>query len=124
MPALVYSRGLRARKLTGIQHAYHSGDLGDEPLGERRYETGQRYGECFEIVMGLTSSRGEGGGSAGFGAGPQLRIFEAGQDYADYIAGITARQRAALDLSAGRACGSDRPRRRCGQMRGRYGGCW
>jgi len=102
LPALVYSRGLRARKLTGIQHAYHSGDLGDEPHAERRYETGRHFGECFEIVMGMTSSSGEGGG--GFGPkGPQPRIIEAGQDYADFIAGITARQRAALDLVCGKS---------------------
>lgn len=102
LPALVYNRGLRARKVTGIQHAYLEGVLGAEPLAERRYQTGLHYGECFEIVMGMISSSGEGGG--GFGPkGPQPRVIEAGQDYADYCAGITERQKTALDLVCGKS---------------------
>lgn len=102
LPALVYSRGLRAKNLTGLEHALWSGYLGDGPDAERRAATGRHYGECFEIVMGMTSSSGEGGG--GFGPkGPQPRIIEAGQDYSDYCKGISARQRAALDLVCGKS---------------------
>ena len=102
LPALVYSRGLRAKKLTGLEHALWSGYLGDGPDAERRAATGRHYGECFEIVMGMTSSRGEGGG--GFGPkGPQPRIIEAGQDYADFCAGLTERQRAVLDHVCGKS---------------------
>lgn len=103
LPALVYSRGLRARNLTGLEHALWSGYLGDGPEAERRAATGRHFGECFEIVKGLTSNRNEGGGGSGFGAGPQLRVFEAGQDYADFCAGLSERQKDALDYVCGKS---------------------
>jgi len=101
LPALVYSRGLRAKKLTGIQHAYAKGYLGAGTEAERRYQTGCHYGEAYEIVMGMTSTNGEGGG--GFGPkGPQPRVIEAGQDFRDFRAALTERQKDALDQVCGR----------------------
>lgn len=102
LPRMKYDVGLRARKLVGIQHAYANGDLGEHPEAERRYDTGKDYGEAYEIVMGMTSTSGEGGG--GFGPkGPQPRVIEAGQDFRDFCAGITQAQKDVLDRVCGKS---------------------
>lgn len=102
LPRMKYDVALRAKKLAGVQHAYAHAYLGDHPEAERRLDTGEHYGQCYEIIKGMTSTAGEGG--SGYGPkGPQPRVIEAGQDYADYIAGITVRQRAALDLVCGKS---------------------
>jgi len=98
----MYSRAVRVKKLTGVQHAFAAGHLGDGPDADRRLAVGQHYGEVFEVVQGMTSSGGEGGG--GYGPkGPQPRVIEAGQDYRDFTAGITERQKDALDHICGRS---------------------
>lgn len=100
LPRMKYDVALRAKKLAGVQHAYAHGHLGDHPESERRLDTGEHYGQCYEIIKGMTSTAGEGGG--GFGPkGPQPRVIEAGQDLRGYRAGLSPRQEEALD----RICG-------------------
>lgn len=101
LPRLKISVGLRAKKLTGLQRAYADGDLGEGPVADLRRETGNDYGEAYEIIQGMTSTSGEGGG--GFGPkGPQPRVIEAGQLLRDMRAHIRERQTAVLDLVCGK----------------------
>jgi hypothetical protein len=107
LPALVYSRGARAKKLTGIEHAFAAGYLGDleteMPRAERLREMGIDYRDVYEIAEGRTGRSGEGGGGGGGPKAPQPRLVEAGEDLADMRRGLTTRQRNVLDL----VCGQD-----------------
>lgn len=103
LAVLVYDRGLRARRLTGIEHALGEGYLANGGnRADRLFRTGVSYREAYEIAEGQTSSGGEGGG--GFGPkAPQPRLVEAGQALADMRKGLNPRQRRVLDL----VCGQD-----------------
>jgi hypothetical protein len=105
LPVLKYDKQTRARKLTGIEHAFHAGYLegghGSNSQDALR-EVGLIYAESYEVAVGGTSSSGEGG--TGYGAkGPQLRVIEAGDRLKIMRAGLTKRQRDVLDL----VCGQD-----------------
>jgi len=103
LPALVYSRGLRAKNLTGIEHAFHAGHLRairGAMAEEHLLRIGQQYGAAYEIVEGLASHAGEGGG--GFKPkAPLPRAIEAGETLADMRKGLDRRQRDVLDLVCG-----------------------
>lgn len=107
LPVLVYDTGLRAKKLTGIEHAIASGYLqGARGPGqvERLRATADQYGEAYEIDEGQRSGKagfGEGGGG-GFGPkGVQLKAVEAGETLAIMRAGMSPRERRVLDLVCG-----------------------
>lgn len=79
MPALVYTKATRAKKFTGIEHAYLSGHLSGviRAPAEALRDTGVEWGQAYIIVTGST---GRGEGSGGFGPkGPQPRMVEAGE---------------------------------------------
>lgn len=103
LPALVYSRGLRAKNLTGLDHAYHAGHLRGikgAMAEDHLMRIGQDYGAAYEIVEGLASHAGEGGG--GFKPkAPLPRAIEAGETLADMRKGLDRRQRDVLDLVCG-----------------------
>lgn len=106
LPVLVYDRGLRAKKLAGLEHAFVSGYLGGgrgASHPERLKSTGEAYGEAYEIDEGQRSGRGgmEGGGG-GFGPkGPQLRAVEAGEMLSVMRQNMSRRERRVLDLICG-----------------------
>lgn len=107
LPVLVYDRGLRAKKLAGLEHAFVSGYL-DGGRGashpERLKGTGEAYGEAYEIDEGQRSGGGamEGGGGGGFGPkGPQFRIVDAGFMLDEMRKGMGRRERRVLDLVCG-----------------------
>lgn len=105
LPALVYSRGLRAKNLTGIEHAFHAGHLRairGVLAEEHLLRIGQEYGAAYEIVEGQATNAGEGGG--GFKPkAPLPRAIEAGQTLADMRNGLDRRQRDVLDLVCGQS---------------------
>ncbi len=105
LPALVYSRALRAQKLSGIEHALDAGYLDGHGSiqAERLFSMGDAYREAFEIAEGQASNAGEGGGGGGGPKAPQPRLVEAGEDLADMRKGLSRRQRRILDL----VCGHD-----------------
>lgn len=105
LPALVYSRGLRAKNLSGLEHARHAGYLtkikGALPA-DRLMKIGSDYAAAYVVVAGQAKHAGEGGG--GFKPkAPVPRQIEAGELLADMRSGLTPRQRDALDL----ICGQD-----------------
>lgn len=109
LPALVYSRGLRARNLTGLDHAIASGyfakareRLRGVPPDDFLRRVAETYSDCYVIVEGQATHAGEGG--SGFkpkDAVPQ--VVEAGQTLADMRKGLNRRQRAVLDLVCGQS---------------------
>jgi DNA-binding CsgD family transcriptional regulator len=108
-PVMAYSSGLRARKLTGIEHAKDAGYLGASWRdAERLHAIGVDYRMAYEIVEGAASGEGEGGGCAGPKA-PQPRVQEAGEKLADFRRELSPRQRRVLDL----VCGEDMRLREC-----------
>lgn len=105
LPSLVYSRGLRAKHLSGLEHARHAGYLskikGALPV-DRLMQIGADYAAAYIVIAGQAKHAGEGGG--GFKPkAPVPRQIEAGELLADMRKGLTARQRVALDL----ICGED-----------------
>lgn len=105
LPSLVYSRGLRAKNLSGIEHAFHAGHLRairGVLAEEHLLRIGQEYGAAYEIVEGLASHAGEGGG--GFKPkAPLPRAIEAGEMLADMRKGLTERQKSVLNLVCGQS---------------------
>lgn len=109
LPALVYSRGLRAKNLKGIDHAIASKYFAKArkawrgvPPDEVLKRTAERYGAAYIVIAGQAKHAGEGGG--GFKPkAPVPRQIEAGELLADMREGLTPRQRQALDL----ICGED-----------------
>lgn len=102
-PVMNYGTGLRARKLTGIEHAKDAGYLGKSwREAERLHKIGVDYREAYIVVEGAAGRSGEGGGGRGPKA-PQPRQIELGQDLADMRRGLNLRQREVLDL----VCGQD-----------------
>lgn len=103
LPALVYGRATKAKKLTGIDHAHDAGYLGRSwREAERLHKVGVDYREAYIVVEGEASGGGEGGGGGGPKA-PQPRQIEMGQTLADMRRGLNRRQRDVLDL----VCGQD-----------------
>jgi hypothetical protein len=102
-PVLVYSTGLRAKRLTGIEHAHANGDLGDGwRTAERLHKIGVDYRTAYESAEGC--SGGEGGGGGGSEpAAPQPRAIELSQKLKDFRKDLSPRQRAVLDM----VCGQD-----------------
>jgi hypothetical protein len=101
-PVMAYSTALRAKRLTGIEHAKDAGYLGGWREAERLHKIGVDYREAYEAVEGQKGGEGEGGGSSGPKA-PQPRQIELGQRLADMRRGLNPRQRNVLD----RVCGQD-----------------
>lgn len=107
LPALVYSRGLRAKNLTGIDHAIACGHIAKlrakvrgVPPEEFLRRVAQDYGAAYIVVEGQATHAGEGGG--GFKPkAPIPRQIEAGQVLADMRKGLTRRHRDVLDLVCG-----------------------
>jgi hypothetical protein len=102
-PQLVYSTGLRAKNLTGLEQALASDLLNDGPLPPLvLLRIANDYRGAYLIGEGEISSGGEGGG--GFGPkAPQPRRAEASQDLADMRRRLSDLQRKVLDL----VCGKD-----------------
>lgn len=101
LPVLVYSTGLRAKKLVGIEHAYVNGYLdGAGVHPERLKATADQYGEAYEIDEGRRSSRGDGGGAFG-PKGPQIKQVEAGETLSIMRRGLKPKARELLDLICG-----------------------
>ncbi|MEI6439039.1 MAG: hypothetical protein WCO83_02430 [Alphaproteobacteria bacterium] len=104
MAVLKYASGTRARKLTGLDHALakdHLAGARPKPAPEALYEIGLRYGEAYEIAIGQTTNRPEGGGG-GFGPkGPQLRVIEAADMLTIMRKDMTTRQLSVLNLVCG-----------------------
>jgi hypothetical protein len=98
-----YDRAVRIKNLTGIEHALHSGHLRairGAMAEEHLVRIGEEYGAAYEIIEGLASRAGEGGG--GFKPkAPLPRAIEAGETLADMRKGLNARQRKVLDLVCG-----------------------
>lgn len=102
-PVLVYGTGLRAKKLSGIDHAHDAGYLSRSwRESERLHKIGVDYRDAYEIVEGATGGEGEGGGSSGPKA-PQPRLVEAGEKLSDFRRDLSQRQRDVLDM----VCGED-----------------
>lgn len=103
LPALVYSTGTRAKRLTGIEHAYAAEYLvGGRLRSDTLLRIGQDYREAYIIAEGQ-SSAGGGEGGGGFGPkAPQPRLVEAGQELDDMRSMLTGRQRSVLDQICGR----------------------
>jgi hypothetical protein len=104
-PVFVYTTALRARKLTGIEHAHDAGYLGKNwRQAERLHKIGVDYREAYEIAEGHAGGQaeGRGGGSSGPKA-PQPRLVEAGERLADFRRALSQRQRDVLDM----VCGED-----------------
>lgn len=110
LPSLVYSRGLRAKNLTGIDHFIvgpHLEKLRDNPKLRRGIppdeflrRVANDYAAAYVVVEGQATHAGEGGG--GFKPkAPIPRQVEDGQTLADMRKALTTRQRAVLD----RVCG-------------------
>ena len=106
LPALVYSRGLRARKLTGIARAFADGKLRSPhgpDMAEALLAIGNRYGEAYLVTTNALSP--SGGGAGGYGAkGPQLKLIEAADELSIMRRDLTKRQVGVLD----RVCGEER----------------
>lgn len=103
-PALVYGTGLRARRLTGIEHAHANGDLGASwRTSERLHKIGVDYREAYESGEGCSGGEGGGGGGSEPPA-PQPRAAELSQALADFRKDLSPRQRSVLDG----VCGEDR----------------
>ncbi len=104
LPVLKYATGTRVRKLTGLEHSLAKGHLESarpKPTPEALYEIGLRYGEAYEISVGQTTNRAEGGGG-GFGPkGPQLRVVEAGEMLSIMREGMDQRHQSILNLVCG-----------------------
>jgi hypothetical protein len=107
LPALVYSRGARAKKLVGIEHAYQAGylrGLRGAPPAEALRQIGNDYGAAYQIAEGQTTNAGSEGGGGGFGPkSPQPRVVEAGEALAIMRKALSPRQRKVVDL----VCGQD-----------------
>jgi hypothetical protein len=107
-PALVYSRGTRAKKLVGIEHAYAAGYLRGHkgmPGAEALRQAGLDYGKAFVIVeegIARADLEATGGGSDGRPKAPQARLIEAGNELAIMRKALTKRQRDVLDLVCGK----------------------
>jgi hypothetical protein len=102
-PVLVYGSGLRAKKLTGIDHAHDAGYLSKSwRESERLHKIGVDYRDAYIVVEGESTGGGGGGGGGGPKA-PQPRQIEMGQMLADMRLGLNRRQRDVLDL----VCGED-----------------
>ncbi len=102
-PQMVYSTGLRAKHLTGPEHALEAGLLAGGPRHALVLsEIANEYRGAYLIAEGEVSGGGEGGG--GFGPkAPQPRQVEAGQDLADMRRRLSTIQRQVLDA----VCGKD-----------------
>lgn len=89
----------------GIEYAYEKGHLeGRGPKSQHLKSVGERYRDCYEIIRGLTTTKGEGGGGGGFHAkAPQMRHLRAGEDLKHMREDLTPRELAVLDL----VCGQD-----------------
>lgn len=107
---LAEGRGERVRRFhgrvivssrCGLTMAYEDGKLDSNAsklCAEELFNAGRRYRDAYEISMGMTSSRGEGGSGA---KGPQVRKIEAGQDLDMLRAGLSAQQARTLDAICG-----------------------
>ncbi len=101
---LVEEQVVRRRVLSrdGLRAAYERGYL-DGKHGPRRsdalYETGKRYGDAYETMVGQSGSK-EGSGGTG-PKGPQLRVAEAGEVLSIMRRGQDDRHVAVLDAVCG-----------------------
>jgi hypothetical protein len=102
---MIYGREIRARKLTGIDHALAEGSLGavEGEEADRLYRIGLTYQEVYAIAEGQSTrgSGAEGGGGSGGPPAPQPRQMEAALKLLTMRRHLSERQRRVLDLVCG-----------------------